>query len=108
MTLMSPAKTFNTPGLSCGVAVISNPDLRRRFHRAAQGSFRIRIRSVTRLPAAYTGGESWRLELLRYLRGNRDCPADISGGTPAHVLDVRVEATYLAWLDTRLARRPEQ
>ena len=34
ITLMAPSKTFNIPGLGCAFAVISAPDLRRRFRRA--------------------------------------------------------------------------
>jgi cystathionine beta-lyase len=35
VTLMSPSKTFNFSGLSCGFAVIPNPDVRQRFQKAA-------------------------------------------------------------------------
>jgi cystathionine beta-lyase len=37
ITLMSPSKTFNTPGLCCAFAVIPNQALRRRFIRAMAG-----------------------------------------------------------------------
>ena len=37
ITLMSPAKTFNLPGLNCGFAVIASEQLRRRFVHAARG-----------------------------------------------------------------------
>ena len=37
ITLMAPSKTFNTPGLGCSFAVISDPALRMAFSRAMEG-----------------------------------------------------------------------
>ena len=37
ITLMSPSKTFNLPGLGCAFAVISEEKLRRRFIAAMAG-----------------------------------------------------------------------
>lgn len=102
VTLMSPAKTFNTPGLSCGFAVIPNPELRRRFQRAASGVVPDpNALGLAACRAAYAEGEEWRAELLDYLRGNRDSlEAFVAERLPMFSLS-RVEATYLAWLDTR-------
>jgi cystathionine beta-lyase len=102
VTLMSPAKTFNTPGLSCGFAVISNAELRRKFRRAASGIVpHPNALGYTACHAAYTAGEEWRLELLDYLRANRDCLRHfVAERLPMFSLS-DIEATYLAWLDTR-------
>src|SRR6202142_4591402 len=35
ITLISPSKTFNVPGLFCGLAIIPDPDLRKRFKKQA-------------------------------------------------------------------------
>ncbi len=102
VTLMSPAKTFNTPGLSCGFAVIPNRDLRRQFQRAARGLVpHPNALGYAACRAAYAEGEEWRLALLEYLRGNRDLlETYLAVHLPMFSLS-RVEATYLAWLDTR-------
>lgn len=102
ITLMSPAKTFNTPGLSCGFAVISNAELRRKFRRAAHGIVpHPNALGYAACQAAYGEGESWRLELLDYLRGNRDCLSTFLADRLPMFSMSHVEATYLAWLDTR-------
>ena len=102
ITLMSPAKTFNTPGLSCGFAVISNAELRRKFRRAAWGIVpHPNALGYAACHTAYTEGESWRLALLDYLRGNRDCLSTFLAERLPEISMSRVEATYLAWLDTR-------
>ena len=70
---MSPAKTFNTPGLACGFAVIPDRDLRRAFRTAARGLVPdTNVLGYVACRAAYEQGDEWRLALLDYLRGNRD------------------------------------
>ena len=102
ITLMSPAKTFNTTGLNGGFAVISNERLRERFKEVASGI----VPSPNGLGyaacrAAFQEGEPWRRELIRYLRGNRDfLESYLSQRLPRFRMS-RVEATYLAWIDTR-------
>jgi len=38
ITLMAPSKTYNLPGLGCAFAVISDPELRRRFEKAIEAN----------------------------------------------------------------------
>jgi cysteine-S-conjugate beta-lyase len=56
--------------------------------------------AYTAAEAAYTEGSAWLAELLDYLRGNREIVTraveDMPGLSMPHV-----EATYLAWIDTR-------
>ncbi len=102
VTLMSPSKTFNLPGLNFAFAVIADRELRERFPRPDEsllpfpGCF-----AIDAAEAAYRGGGAWLADLLDYLRGNRDLvERTVAGRLP----DVRVshaEATYLAWLDVR-------
>ena len=101
ITLMAPSKTFNLPGFGCSYAIIANSDIRRGFKKAMSGI-------VPDPPAmgfaladsAYRHGEPWRLQLLNYLRANRDFAMEglstINGLTP-----YSPEATYLLWLDAR-------
>jgi cystathionine beta-lyase len=97
ISLYAATKTYNIPGLSCGVAVIPDPELRRRF-KQVQGGL---VPSVGPLEfaaseAAFADTGPWVGALLDYLRGNHALLAEVAGErmTP-------VEATYLAWIDVR-------
>ena len=102
VTLMSPAKTFNTTGLNCGFAVIPNHELRGRFQEATSGMVpQPNALGYAACRSAFEEGEEWRVELIRYLRGNRDLlESYISEQLPMFRMS-HVEATYLAWIDTR-------
>lgn len=100
ITLMAPSKTFNIPGLGCSFAVIQDSALRKRFRRAAQGIVpQVSALGYTGCEAAYKLGEPWRLELIEYLRGNRDRIEQFVREELPGVSMTHVEATYLAWLD---------
>jgi cystathionine beta-lyase len=102
VTLMSPAKTFNTTGLNCGFAVIPDPELRRRFQTAAAGMVpEPSALGFAACQAAFENGEEWRGQLIRYLRGNRDLLQSFVAEQLPMFRMSHVEATYLAWLDTR-------
>jgi cystathionine beta-lyase len=101
ITLMSPSKTFNLPGLGCAFAVISEEKLRRRFIAAMAGIVpRVNALGFTAAEAAYRDCSDWHAGLLDYLRGNRDCIARAIIAMPPLSL-APIEATYLAWIDVR-------
>jgi len=101
VTLMAPSKTFNTPGLGCSFAVISDPELRRAFYGAMAGIVpHVNLFGFVAAEAAYRNGMPWRRELLTYLRGNRDLVESSIGAIPG-LRVTHVEATYLAWIDAR-------
>ena len=102
ITLMAPSKTFNLPGFGCSYAIISNPDIRSRFKRAMAGIVPDPpAMSFSLTEAAYRHGESWRQELLIYLRQNRNLAFDrlsrINGLNP-----YLPEATYLMWINASI------
>ena len=100
ITLMSPSKTYNLPGLNFAFAVIPNPSLRSRFENAGKGLLPSPgCFAVAGAEAAYRGGEEWLRELLDYLRGNRDLVEQFVREALPRVSMLHVEATYLAWLD---------
>lgn len=102
VTLMSPSKTFNLPGLNFAFAVVPDEGLRRRFLAAAEGLLPFPgCFALTAAEAAYRDGGPWLEALLDHLRGSRDLverfvTEELPGVTTTHV-----EATYLAWLDAR-------
>ena len=101
ITLMSPAKTFNLPGLNCGVAIIPNEGLRRSFMHAAQGILpHVNIMGYTACRAALTRCKDWHRELIATLRENSRYLYESINAMPGLSMGP-VEATYLAWIDTR-------
>lgn len=99
VTLMSPAKTFNTPGLNCGVAIIPNLTLRKQFIRAAQGILpHVNVMGYAACRAALTQGEPWRQRLIAELREHRDMVFEAINAIPGLSMG-KVQATYLAWID---------
>jgi len=101
ITLMAPSKTFNIPGLGCSFAVISDKPLRRQFWRAMKGIVpHINALGYTAALAAYRDSRDWHLAMLDYLRENRDIVERFIEAMPGLSMH-HVEATYLAWIDTR-------
>jgi len=101
ITLHAPSKTFNIPGLGCSFAVVADPALRKSFKQAMAGIVpHVNLLGYAATEAAYRDGEPWRRELIEYLRANRDLV--LRAVTSMAGLSVTpVEATYLAWIDTR-------
>lgn len=102
ITLMAPSKTFNIPGLSCSLAIIENAELRAQFNRARSGIVPwTNALGYAACLAAYRDCEPWRLALIDYLRGNEQLlHRFINEAIPDLAMD-HVQATYLAWIDTR-------
>ena len=97
VSLFSPTKAYNIPGLPCAVAVIPDPALRRAFEQAEVGLLpNISPLAFTASLAAFADEGDYLPELLSYLRGNRDRLAAVVGERMGPV-----EATYLAWIDVR-------
>ncbi len=102
VTLMSPSKTFNLPGLNFAFAVIPDVELRHRFVATAEGLLPFPgCFALAAAEAAYREGGQWHAELLEYLRGNRDLVERYVEEELAPMTTTHVEATYLAWLDAR-------
>ncbi|MEP4076412.1 MalY/PatB family protein [Haloferula sp.] len=102
ITLLSPSKTWNIAGLGYAFAVIPDDSLRRRF-TAARGHTltEINLLAYYAAEAAYRDGEPWRLQLIDYLRSNRDTLLDFVAERLPQMKAVTGEATYLAWIDAR-------
>ena len=102
VTLMSPSKTYNLPGLNFAFAIIPDEGLRKRFVAAAAGVLPFPgCFALAAAEAAYRESGPWLAELLAYLRGNRDALEDFVRASLPRVAMTHVEATYLGWLDVR-------
>ncbi|HNS22296.1 MAG TPA: PatB family C-S lyase [Sedimentisphaerales bacterium] len=108
ITLMAPSKTFNIPGLSCSFAIIEDAGLRAKFNRAHHGIVPgVNAMGYAACLAAYRDCEPWRLALIDYLRGNEELVHRfVNEQIPGLSMD-HVQATYLAWIDTRPLGLPD-
>ncbi len=99
ITLISPSKTFNIAGLGASMAIIPNPELRKRFNRTRDGIVpSVDVLALTAATAAWRDGEPWLQALLVYLRGHRDrLTREVNGIDGLHM--AAPEATYLGWVD---------
>ncbi|MGE5073908.1 MAG: MalY/PatB family protein [Anaerolineae bacterium] len=103
VTLVSPSKTFNVPGLFCGFAIIPNPDLRAKYAGVVE-HLRMHTSSFGLLAAraAFSGEcDDWLKDLRAYLTANRDYVIDYVDQYLPDVRVTRPAGTYLAWLDFR-------
>jgi len=103
ITLMSPSKTFNLPGLGCAFAVICDEKLRRQFIKATSGIVPlVNALGFAAAEAAYRDCADWHAQLLEYLCGNREMVVRAIADMPPLTMALP-EATYLAWIDVRSA-----
>jgi cystathionine beta-lyase len=107
ITLMAPSKTFNVPGLKCSVAIVQNPELRKKLKTTHTGLVHgINVMGYTAALAAYRDGQPWLDEVLRYLEANLDF---LLHYVEAHLPGISMskpEGTYLAWLSCHEAGIP--
>ncbi|MFV8827681.1 MalY/PatB family protein [Alkalihalobacterium sp. APHAB7] len=101
ITCMAPSKTFNLAGLQTSYTIIPNPALRRKFKNHLSQEFLNMFHSIgaVAMEAAYTDGESWLEEFLRYVEGNVQF---VKAYIEEHMPKIKViqpEGTYLLWLD---------
>lgn len=106
ITLMSPSKTYNLPGLACAYAIVSNPKLRAAFKRAAAGFItEVNTFGYVGCRTAYQKGEPWRQEVVSLLEENRDLLYQVIGDQIPQIETYPMEATYLAWLNIEGVQR---
>ena len=101
ITLVSPSKTFNIPGLFCGFAIIPDRALRERYTQLLDRR-RLHVSSLGLIAAraAFSGQcEGWLAELRMYLTANRDFLVEYVKECFPDIRITRPAATYLAWLD---------
>ena len=102
ITLLSPSKTWNIAGLGYAFAIIPDDSIRRKFNSAKGHTLaEINALSYYAAEAAYNEGEPWRLELVAYLKANRDELVRFITEECKGLSIIAPEATYLAWIDAR-------
>ncbi|MDR0283726.1 MAG: pyridoxal phosphate-dependent aminotransferase [Propionibacteriaceae bacterium] len=101
ITLVSPTKSFNIPGLQAAAVIVPDPGQRARVAASLNrdeivdpGAF-----AVEATIAAYSAGAEWLDALREYVWGNRRFfEAYVAERLPELVV-IPAEATYLVWVD---------
>ena len=101
ITTVAATKTFNVAGAHVGACFTTNPALKRaidaRVMASGLGSYN--SFGMTATEAAWRTGEAWLEALLPYLTANRDLfDRRIEAAAPG-ARAMRLDATYLAWVD---------
>jgi cystathionine beta-lyase len=103
ITLMSPSKAFNMAGLTSSYSIISNQELRERFHRHLEYS-ELNLGHVfafNSVAAAYSHGTDWLDQMLTYVQGNIDFVEQFLATELPQIGMIRPQASYLVFLDCR-------
>jgi cystathionine beta-lyase len=101
ITCVAATKTFNLAGAHVGACVTSNAALKKRLDARvlASGLGSYNRFGMIATEAAWRTGDTWLDALLPYLAGNRDLfDRGIAAAAPG-ARSMRLDATYLAWVD---------
>lgn len=101
VTINSPTKCFNIPGLRAAVMHFGSAALKQRFYEALPRKVLGQVSgpSMDAAVAAWRDSDAWMAEVAAYLRSNRD---HLTARLRAELPETRFhvpELTYLAWLD---------
>lgn len=100
VTLMSPSKTFNMPGLINSYYVIPNARLRRQYEYALETvDLHVNLFGFEATKAAYTQGEEWLSQMVDYVEGNARFIVDFCNRKILQVRAMMPESSFLVWLD---------
>lgn len=101
LTLMSPSKAFNMPGVASSYAVVMDAELNQRFKQfMAAGEFDCgHLFAYDTLVAAYTHGEEWLHSLLHYIQGNIDFVEQFLREEMPQISMIRPQASFLIYLN---------
>ena len=102
VTCGAPSKTFNIAGIQASNMIVPDDKLREKIlkERTSTCYHHLNIMSIEATKAAYKDSEEWLDGLLKYLKRNVEIlqkafPEDYK------VTALKMDGTYLAWLDCR-------
>lgn len=112
VTCTAPSKTFNLAGLQTSNVVIADKTLRERYWAdmlKEDGNPKCNILGLEACRLAYTCGEPWLEGVMDIIRVNHDLIADFFHTKFPSVKVMRMEGTYLLWIDfSSLGLDPEE
>ena len=103
ITFGAPSKTFNIAGIVSSYAIVPNPELRERFFKWMEASEMSapHIFAPIATMAAFSYGEEWRQEMVKYIEGNIIFIEDFCRKNIPQIRPLRPQASFLVWLDCR-------
>ena len=110
ITCVAATKTFNLAGAHVGACFTSNAEIKRRIDARimASGLGSYNSFGMIATEAAWRTGDAWLDALLPYLARSRDLfDARIEAAAPG-ARSMRLDATYLAWVDFSATGLPAQ
>jgi cystathionine beta-lyase len=101
VTLTSPSKAFNIPGLRCAIAHFGSEKLQHRFNTTLPRHTRggIGLFGIYASIAAWRWAQPWLDEVVPYLEANREFAEQALAKRIPEIRFYAPEATYLAWMD---------
>ena len=108
ITLQSPSKAFNLPGLAFSFAVVQDDRLRELYQAFLGGRLpHTNAFGLTAGLAAYRDSDEWLAANLAYLTENRDFAFDFMTDCLPQLSMTRPAGTYMQWLDFGWLPLPE-
>lgn len=110
-TCISPSKAFNLAGLQIANIVLWDEELRKKVDRAININEVCDVNpfGVEALMAAYTDeGSEWLKQLNEYIAGNYHYMQDFCKANLPQFPLVKLEGTYLAWMDCSVLSMPSE
>lgn len=103
ITLMAPSKTFNIAGIVSSYAVISNKEIRDKYHSFVKkrGLDEGNLFAYTATVSAYNECDVWLDEMLNYVQSNVDFVDSYLKNNIPEIKAILPEASFLIWLDCR-------
>lgn len=103
ITFGAPSKTFNIAGIVSSYAIVPNEEIRRPFYHWLEAN---ELNEPTLFApiatiAAFSQGEQWRQEMLRYIEGNIRLVMEYCSVHIPQVKALCPQASFLVWLDCR-------
>jgi cystathionine beta-lyase len=110
ISCVSPTKAFNIAGLQIANIVTDNIDFRKKIDRAINDNEVCDVNpfGVVALIAAYNESASWLKELVEYLKGNYEHLKNVFSLELPMYNVIKLEATYLAWIDCSVTQLKSQ
>ena len=103
ITFGAPSKTFNIAGIVSSYSIVPNDSLRHRFYTwlDANALNDPPLFAPIATISAYSKGEEWRLQMLRYIEENYYFVEDYCHRHLPQINPWRPQASFLVWLDCR-------
>lgn len=104
ITLTSPSKSFNLAGMQVANLIIPNEKIREKYWHefiVTEGSPKCNILGYEACRIAYTQCDEWLDQVIELINHNRQVVIDFLAKEFPQVQVVRLEGTYLLWMDFR-------